>query len=109
MKIIDLLNRIAKGEEVPNFKVNDVKYCVGQDGYLRELFGDDIEWYIYKDWLNEEAQILEEVEDKEYEDIEEIGMSCSDDLKDEIMRNRYIINALIKNQKYILEQLKNEK
>ena len=113
IRIIDLLNKIANGEEVPKFEVHGEKYYVGQDGYLKDLSGDDIEWYIFGEWLNEEAQILEEVEDKEYEDIEELGTNftygdCTDELTTidwqiSVISNK--INALIRNQKYILERL----
>lgn len=105
MKIIDLLNKLAKGEEVPKFEVNGVKYCVGQDGYLRELFGDDIEWYIFNEWLNEEVQILEEVEDKEYEDIEEVDLGVLNSQSDKNREFKRAINQLIRNQKYIIERL----
>ena len=60
MKIIDLLNKIANGEEVPNFIVDEVEYYMGANGYLRECMGDDTQWYIDKSWLNTEVQILEE-------------------------------------------------
>ena len=65
MKVIDLLNKIAKGEEVPNFMIEEQKYFIGDDGYLKTDFGDDVEWYIFKNWLNEEAKIIEEEKDIE--------------------------------------------
>ena len=60
MKVIDLLNKIANGEEVPNFIIDEVEYYMGANGYLRECMGDDAQWYIDKSWLNTEARILEE-------------------------------------------------
>lgn len=74
--------------------------------------------------LDSEIEIIEEVEDKEYEDIEEIIINSCGNIekklidgstivlpttKDEVLHNAYKINALIRNQKYILERLdKNE-
>ena len=60
IKVIDLLNMISKGEEVPNFIIGEVEYYMGANGYLRECMGDDAQWYIDKSWLNTEARILEE-------------------------------------------------
>lgn len=62
--------------------------------------------------LDSEVEILEEVEDKEYEDIEELTYENtfkdnSDMEVQEILANK--INALIRNQKYILERLNNDK
>ena len=85
----------------------------------------------FENHLNDEIEILEEVEDKEYEDIEETDVAllgqCDNWLrcptnevtKQDIELNPYIINnirentlefqhkinALIRNQKYILERL----
>lgn len=118
MKIIDIYNKIANGEKVPCFKINGEKYGLGEDGYLREFFGNDVKWYIYEHWLNEEVEVLEEVEDKEYEDIEEFKehklINTRDILELEMIINKinadynYKINTLIRNQKYILEQLNKE-
>lgn len=118
MKIIDLLNKIAKGEEVPK----KIKYCnkiyiKRSDCYWYTLengtFDDDL--FIKINCLNDEVEILEEVEDKEYEDIEEFKeyklINTRDILELEMIINKinadynYKINALIRNQKYILERL----
>lgn len=114
MKIIDIYNKIANGEKVPCFKINGEKYGLGEDGYLREFFGDDVKWYIYEHWLNEEVEVLEEVEDKEYEDIKEadevrqeeyIEFANDYEVKNDLVTNRRLINALIRNQKKIIEVL----
>lgn len=60
MKVIDLLNKIANGEEIPNFIIGEVEYYMGANGYLRECMGDEAQWYIDKGWLNTETRILEE-------------------------------------------------
>lgn len=108
MKIIDLLNKIAKGEEVPkkirigiyNFykcekrtSEEDYDYQTEDGEYLINYLS---EYEYITTYLNDEIEIIEEVEDKEYEDIEEV---------DSDGRFSRIINALIRNQKYILERL----
>lgn len=66
MKVIDLLNKIANGEEV-KFKIieDDVIYSIKKGKYLHlEELNRDAEWYIDESWLNEEVEILNE-EDKD--------------------------------------------
>lgn len=61
MKIIDLLNRIANGEEVPKkFMVDGDTLYIGEDKFIEHANGERIEWFIYPSWLNEEVEILEE-------------------------------------------------
>ena len=59
MKIIDLLNKIANGEEVPK-KI----YCFNREFYLKgnTYFGDTftLMHYIREENLNDEVKILEE-------------------------------------------------
>lgn len=122
MKIIDLLNRIAKGEEVPTeIKINMgngrvAPFTLKDEEYINHYTGDTLIESLKEFSLNDE--ILEEVEDKEYEDIdyadnleqgEYIDYASDYEVKFDIVKNRRLINALIRNQKYILEQLKNEK
>lgn len=75
MKVIDLLNKIANGEEVPNIKVRDriYKFCTtnfahNDSGHL--IFGFDFED------LTDEIEIIEE--DKEIEEIEELSIRWKD-------------------------------
>ena len=56
--------------------------------------------------LDSEIEILEEVEDKEYEDIVEIKIEHIEDTQHLVIKDT--INALIRNQKYILERLDKE-
>ena len=65
MKVIDLLNKIANGEEVPNFIIDEQEYYLGADGVLKELYGDAVEWALDAEWLNTKVEIIEE--DKEIE------------------------------------------
>ena len=114
IKIIDLLNKIANGEEndlitefvfdgrVWNFyKLNHSEFCL--DVWLLNQ-----EIKITRS-LNDEVEILD-VED-EFEDIEEIpfdnGMKTYDiSTYHQIERMTYAINQLIKNQKKIIERIK---
>ena len=116
MKIIDILVKIANNEETPEY-IKFYNRCNGQ----QETMLCCKENIIYKldqliIGLNDEILVLEEVEDKEYEDIEELpnyadcddntGLACGWSFAEEILKNK--INALIRNQKKILEQLKKE-
>ena len=59
MKIIDLLNMIANGEEVPELiKYNNFIYKY--DKYLCDYDGDDLYLFDNTDKLNDEVEILEE-------------------------------------------------
>ena len=67
---------------------------------------------MFQDWiidaiLNDEIEIIEEVEDKEYEDIEEIQFKEEEETISvkNILKMGNTINALIRNQKYILERI----
>ena len=74
MKVIDLLNKIANGEEVPKrIKINnfiyeyrDYMYCTEKANY------QDIDDYLFGKWnfiiLNDEVEIIEE--DKKIEKID---------------------------------------
>lgn len=123
MKIIDLLNRIAKGEEVPKtIKYNGIYYTYDkeQDDYSAfvvsryEYLLDDINTF---EQLTNEIEIIEEVEDKEYEDIdyadnleqgEYIDYANDYEVKFDIVKNRRLINTLIRNQKKIIKHLENK-
>lgn len=60
MKVIDLLNKIANGEEIPRIQYDDIEAYIGADGYLKDNYGDNVEWWIDKNWLNKELKIIEE-------------------------------------------------
>lgn len=102
MKVIHLLNKIAKGEEVPN-KIKYVDYVFEWTGlnYYCNQFDVFLEKRICIEDLNYPVEILEEVEDKEYEDIKEL--TC-----DEYDSEKKTINQLIRNQKKIIEKLKGD-
>ena len=60
MKVIDLLNKIANDEEVPNFIIDEQEYYLGADGVLKELYGEVVEWALDAEWLNTKVEIIEE-------------------------------------------------
>lgn len=102
--IYELLGLIKDGKAPKKIKYKSHywKYNERADDYI-----DEDEDYVFScsnyditSMLDGEAEVLEEVEDKEYEDIEEITQECFDH-----WTQAKKINALIRNQKYILEQL----
>ena len=78
MKIIDLLNKIAKGEEVPKkVSINGGIHGIDvweYDENCKDYMNSSNILLLYSgmtsNHLTDEVEILEEVEDKEYEDIE---------------------------------------
>jgi hypothetical protein len=125
MKIIDLLNKIAKGEEVPKKiivygEISDDIFTFNKNADV--YYDDDCNTLGYKYnlevMLDSEIEIIEEVEDKEYEDIEETTgdyivpntpateneayiMAC-------LIAHEQTINALIRNQQKIIERMKRD-
>lgn len=89
MKVIDLLNMIANGEEVPKFYVDDNSYVYYFDkGFLRrykegirEFTDDVVEWNIYRSWLSrgitfiEEKKIPEKIKDKYCSQISKVELA----------------------------------
>lgn len=119
MKIIDLLNKIANGEEVPKMvTANEFEDC--EDMIF--IYDKDIQDYKTKDEhylfemifnksfpiLNKEVEILDE--EDEFEDIEELSLkdlaiSINETYNDNVDVLMGKINSLIKNQKKIIEKL----
>lgn len=128
--IYELLGLIKDGKAPKKIKEPQSSYT---ETYV---FNEKEQWYITEDdttkmniWnkerLSSEVEIIEEVEDKEYEDIEEgkeieLYKTYQDYLENEFTitmaniisdieaifnENNDKINTLIRNQKYILEQL----
>ena len=99
MKIIDLLNKIANGEEVPEIiKYNNFIYKYNKD--ICDYDGDDLYLFGNTDKLNEEVEIIEE--DKKIEKIKDI--LHIDDLIPPVDENMYKIwQQTIKNHNKINE------
>lgn len=126
MRVIDLLNKITKGEEVPLvIKCEDVEFTLEDNEYYYEncenrdcyalfdyfAFEKDKKSYEVLDLEVEEVkqEIIEEVEDKEYEDIEELSYAGYTSNTHEVDKELYYIrtiNALIRNQQKIIERMK---
>ena len=123
--IYELLGLIKDGKAPKRIKDVATGRIYNYDDAWKDYGNEDNEYYLMDqvriiDWLEFEIEIIEEVEDKEYEDIDIINgdyivpntpateneayiMAC-------FLAHEQIINALIRNQKYILERLdKNEK
>lgn len=68
MKVIDVLNKIANGEEVKfRTKVDDCIYELTKGAYLYDITSkEETRWWIDEEWLNEEVEIIE---DKKIEKI----------------------------------------
>ena len=60
MKVIDILNKIAKGEEVRFRVIDDIDYYCKVDELLHNKYGEEVEWMIDSYWLNKEVEIIEE-------------------------------------------------
>ena len=109
MKVIDLLNKIANGEEVPNkiktkndIWIYDDKDCEGIDyrasddrGYMFE-----VHTRINKDDLNEEVEIIEE--DKKIEKLENLNVNyCRDEMFYETLTKEQIALDISTLQKWV--------
>lgn len=118
IKIIDLLNKIANGEEVPKkIKYNDDEYIhIGNYCYFCEETNEILSQNTYAEFsrLNDEVEILDE---EEFETIDELLIEYDDG--DIGINKKYIssqqseifaksINQLIKNQKKIIQKLNKE-
>lgn len=104
IKIIDLLNKIANGEAPRTIFYMGSTYdydkeCMDyEDVDTGDLMFDD---RYNTQILNDEVEILDE--EDEFEDIKEITQECFDH-----WTQAKKINQLIKNQKKIIERLKDE-
>lgn len=108
IKVIDLLNKIAKGEQPSHIRMYGRDwYWNNFDGYVTEnslSTTPDAQIYLFSSYrldfaLNKKVEVLEEAEDKGYENIEEITY------KPRKVQNA--INTLIRNQKKIIERINN--
>ena len=67
MKVIDIMQKVAN-KEIFKFRINDINYYVDKSNYICEEDGTKVEWYIDDEWLNMNAEIIEE--DKKIEKLE---------------------------------------
>ena len=59
MKVIDIMQKVAN-KEIFKFRIDDVNYYVDKSNYICEEDGTKVEWYIDDEWLNMNAEIIEE-------------------------------------------------
>ena len=96
MKVIDIMQKVAN-KEIFKFRINDINYYVDKSNHICEEDGTKVEWYIDDEWLNMNAEIIEE--DKKIEKLDQridTGLFGSQ-IKDEIE----IANAINKQANYI--------
>jgi hypothetical protein len=92
VKVIDLLNKIAKGEEVPNIKMRDRIYKFCTTNFVHNDSGHIITGFSIED-LNDEIEIIEE-----NKKLEKLNLD-----KDELLKN-----VIITAQDYVIEGKINE-
>ena len=103
MKVIDLLDKIANGEEVPKkIKYGSTKFHFDKDikMYDSDLMHGDLLSYIDGLDLNDEIEIIED--QKKFEDIEELTW-CTAEIQEKDIQDT--INQLIRNQKKIIDYI----
>ena len=90
MKVIDLLNKIANGEEVKfKTKTDDCIYELTKGAYLYNITNkEETRWFIDERWLNDEVEIIE---DKKIENLYYMG----EDKTDKLIMIRDKINEII--------------
>jgi hypothetical protein len=105
--IYELLGLIKDGKAPKKIVYDEGLYIFrDNDYYCNEYFRWFSQDILSTDNLNDEIEIIEEVEDKEYEDIEIISIDCEDDVR--VTALIFTINALIRNQQKIINQLENK-
>ena len=105
IKVIDLLNMISKGEEVPKkIKLFGVEFLKKGNEYYSMYTSEPLISYFGEDYLraelNDEVEILDE---EEFEDINDEFESG--DTAQVVMQLLNKIRPLIKNQKKIIERI----
>lgn len=78
MKVIDIMQKVAN-KEIFKFRINDINYYVDKSNHICEEDGTKVEWYIDDEWLNMNAEVIEE--DKK---IRKIKVNYSPDIEEKI-------------------------
>lgn len=107
MKVIDIMLKVAN-KEIFKFRIDDVNYYVDKSNYICEEDGTQVEWYIDDEWLNMNAEIIEE--DKKIEKLTigkddvawcEGNMKTDEEMVDIVLEIKDKINEIID---YIMEE-----
>ena len=118
--IYELLGLIKDGKAPKKIKYCGCIYEWEEDWYLTKeknckvcLGGKKEDINQLYNAFNDNVEIIEEVEDKEYEDIEELNLDTDELLKKVVITAQdYVIedkiNALIRNQNKIIERMKRD-
>lgn len=61
------MQKLANGENIKKFRIDDVNYYVDKSNYICEEDGTRVEWFIDDEWLNMNAEVIEE--DKKIEKL----------------------------------------
>ena len=129
IKVIDLLNKIANGEEVPiEIEYRNKRYILnrtckqyyekGKGSYLdnKLAFKNTIEYEFYGDFLNDEVKIIEGQIIEEQEEIDIQQLIELENYKDteyydcrDIQTNRGMINLLVQAVKQLDKKIKEKK
>ena len=115
MKIIDLLNMIAKGEEMPKrIKYNGeiLEYNNATQDYegISKTGTGDFFYYLFtnnfstEDFINDEVEILEDTEEIDIQSIEKLPKIIHISVDDASVRTGF--NNIIDNQNVILRAIK---
>jgi len=110
MKIIELLNKLSNGETVNKIKIGGLFYIYNKDCYsLENLYLSEMDCTNWNSRINIKLESeVEIIEDKKYEDIEELNLKYYHDEPAISEDLAYVINQLIKNQNKIIERINNE-
>lgn len=106
--IYELLGLIKDGKAPKKIIVDGVYFIWFEGSYRTDDFVKEYisTYFRLENMLNDEIEIIEEVEDKEYENIEEINNAYYHEEQDKINEMfKLAINDLIRNQKEIIRQL----
>ena len=111
IRVIDLLNKMANGEEVPNeikFKNQILEYALDLKSYIYQNHVPKTGWSVGNIYLNDEVEIIEEQEEIDIQNIEDIkdvfieNSTCGEDVK--YLARKY--NEILKWAKQLEKKIK---
>ena len=113
IRVIDLLNKIANGEDVPEkIKYNGIEYNLNEiTGWYQsiDVIGNVNEWFISKYKLNDTVEIIEEQQDIDIQEIvEPLEVESYECDKTDIRINRETIKKLVQAVKQLDKNIKDK-